>query len=1128
MNRILAIILIFVPSLALSQQRGKGFPSHAGVTDLRTEFQNPPAGYGNVPFYWWEGDTLKRDRLLYQLNELSDVVDGFAVSYNHTHPKVDREANAHGYGSYGRADGGQPDFFSDEWWDLWQWFSAECGKRNLGVGIDDYVVGWPGNGYYPDDIRADQGVTAYLGRLVMADAADSNHVDNVVYKDDKHVIYAVPSYELHPEYGSKMVENFFGRFEDKMDDSGRAGLNYFFQDELQYGLTMHSWSEDMPQQFLDRKGYDIVPYLPALFIDMGDITPKVRMDYADVLTHLADERYFQPIFNWHNDRGLIYGCDNNGRGLDPLQYLDYFHAISWYTAPGNDAPARGSSFRQTKVSSSVAHLYQRPRTWLEAFYSMGWDCNGKWLTSQLDRHIIAGGNLLCMHGLYYSTHGGWWEWAPPCFHFRMPYWPHMKHWLKYSQRLCYLLSQGVHVCDIAVLYPTETLQAYPDSKIDIMWQLADSLSTNGLDYDFVDRRSIDKAKMKVGEMSIADEQYKALVLADVKAMHYSTMKKVKDFASAGGLVVILGQEPIATTKAGANDPDIVSMLDEIYSCGGLHVDSVEEAVEVIEARMHADFRNLSGKATVLHRRIGEYDAYMVMDAAKGDTLSFRSIGKVEKWDAASGQTETMPVISQDNGFTHLRFDGDYGQSRLYVFSPGMPDYCGNDDDGNANISTIAVDGDWEVEYVPTMDNRWGDFRLPASMDTIGLEAREFVSRAGGDTISTTSIYGYAPYMEVAHIDGSENVEKLLGKGISLEWRPYAYSWQYGVFDNPGEQGYHGLKGKVDDRFLILDHAGHMAFRTKVQSPCDGAYKIVQMGVKPSYLIIDGSICSDSIVNLAKGWHDMDIIYANTRRDPEPSYDPKSNYIDNRDRSAVVLYAADDVVPSARPATDLIVGMRWYGSKHLPYNPHPECCEWISSFETAPGVSKMHFDVAGTILGVEVDGKECRIERAGDGSFECVIDGDCSNASLVTVRSLNDVDSPGQAFFKQPVKMTAGKGIVELGDWSQYGALRFYSGGVRYTKPICLNIGEASRVLLDLGDVDATCEVSINGSEAMIGVCPPFVFDVTGKVRNGENIIEVLVYSSLSNHYQTIPSRYRGEPHSGLFGPVSILVETRKD
>ncbi|MHC4199257.1 MAG: hypothetical protein ACYSU0_04640, partial [Planctomycetota bacterium] len=41
-------------------------------------------------------------------------------------------------------------------------------------------------------------------------------------------------------------------------------------------------------------------------------------------------------------------------------------------------------------------------------------------------------------------------------------------------------------------------------------------------------------------------------------------------------------------------------------------------------------------------------------------------------------------------------------------------------------------------------------------------------------------------------------------------------------------------------------------------------------------------------------------------------------------------------------------------------------------------------------------------------------------------------------------------------------------------------------------------------------------------KTGENTLEVLVYNTLANHYQTIPSRYRGKPLSGLLGPVRLL------
>jgi hypothetical protein len=52
--------------------------------------------------------------------------------------------------------------------------------------------------------------------------------------------------------------------------------------------------------------------------------------------------------------------------------------------------------------------------------------------------------------------------------------------------------------------------------------------------------------------------------------------------------------------------------------------------------------------------------------------------------------------------------------------------------------------------------------------------------------------------------------------------------------------------------------------------------------------------------------------------------------------------------------------------------------------------------------------------------------------------------------------------------------------------------------------------------------PPFRLDISELLRQGSNDIEVLVYSTLSNHYQEVPSAYRGEPRAGLIGPVKLI------
>ena len=74
-------------------------------------------------------------------------------------------------------------------------------------------------------------------------------------------------------------------------------------------------------------------------------------------------------------------------------------------------------------------------------------------------NYLYGCTLRNLHGLYYSTYGSHWEWAPPCHHFRMPYWEHMDVFLKYFERLSYLLSQGHLVADVAIVYPVAPYEA---------------------------------------------------------------------------------------------------------------------------------------------------------------------------------------------------------------------------------------------------------------------------------------------------------------------------------------------------------------------------------------------------------------------------------------------------------------------------------------------------------------------------------------------------------------------------------------------------------------------------------------------------------------------------------------------
>ncbi len=147
-----------------------------------------------------------------------------------------------------------------------------------------------------------------------------------------------------------------------------------------------------------------------------------------------------------------------------------------------------------------------------------------------------------------------------------------------------------------------------------------------------------------------------------------------------------------------------------------------------------------------------------------------------------------------------------------------------------------------------------------------------------------------------------------------------------------------------------------------------------------------------------------------------------------------------------------------------------------------------------------------------------------NENTVIVNATPHIGQIGPAFFTEPVKITCGKGEMPLGNWCDRGAMKYYSGGVLYQKEIDIPHSIPSTYLLDLGKVDATCEITINGQRAGILMSPPYRIDISRYIKSGTNSVEVLVYSTLSNHYQTIPSAYRGKPQAGLYGPVNLIRE----
>jgi hypothetical protein len=1183
---------------------------------LEALFKNPPDGYGPVPFYWWVGEKLTKERLLWQLEELDKAgTQGLCVSYPHSHPLSDPEFNRNGHGDFGMTYPSDPLFFSEQWWELWNWFTGECAKRNMGVGLDDYTFVSPGNKRWPDEIAALPEMKNYRGKLFfskpiavkgeeninvripdgtisltafvtpgenIADeqpvnllklASGKNSVSWTAQKGGDWQIVGVETrnnFMLHPQHGKEVIKRYYQKFEDHVDPQNRKGLNYFFQDELHVDLGADTWAEDFAEEFQKYKGYDIRPLLAALRYDIGPRTPKIRLDYMDVVSFLAEDRYFRPIFEWHWKRGMVFGCDNWGRGKNPVAYADYFRATRWFTAPGNDAPRGGTALIQTKVSSSIAHLYNRPRVWLEAFHSMGWQASPQLFTEATDRHFLLGGNLLCLHGLYYTTYGGWWEWAPPDFHFRMPYWPHMKDWLKSIERKSYLLSQGHHVCDVAVVYPTSPMHADPGIKSP-SFSTAVSLYSSGIDFDFIDYQSLARATVKDGQLHIAGERYRVLVMEDMKAVRFSSLKKAQELFRSGGVVIGTGALPSASDRVGADDPEIDAIEKEVFgltaaqalvgqtaqaqhnAAGGKGIytpNGKNNIGKLIKEAIICDFSPSKSIGHVQHRRIGNRDVYMVMDVPKGTECFFRSHGKVELWDAMTGQTEELQVVRKTEEGTVLRIPVAPPKSCFVVFSPGNPQIeqtVSGSIDRN-KTQTMDLNGKWESEIAPTMDNRWGDFRLPATKKLLGPEARQMryspEQDAGAGWQAAEFNDGawrqvtcdFGPGMWYLNIPANRNIDSIVDAVVGksdfsgkvklgqkkYSWTPYEFSWRWGVENQPGSQGYHGLKGKISDHFLIMGKGGHHFFTSFIHVPRDMTVRVLQEGREPYGIWIDSKKLMGKTLRLATGRHRIMVCYKNIKAEPGP----RGNHpIDKRARSAVVL-----VEDRTEQRERLPLSMKWYGQPGiLRYDCYSSKAEvGCYRFKAPPGLKGLSFAAYGDVS-VWVDGDEAELKRGGkrdDGAIQYTVTlaSPVPGLSNVALRVEHDPGYYGGAAFPQEIALVCGKGIITAGDWSEIGVLKHYSGGMWYRRNISLKSGQITgRTILDLGKVGSTCELHVNGNKAGILITAPYTMDISKYVKVGENRLEILVYNTLANHYQTIPTpdAYKRPTASGLLGPVTV-------
>jgi hypothetical protein len=190
----------------------------------------------------------------------------------------------------------------------------------------------------------------------------------------------------------------------------------------------------------------------------------------------------------------------------------------------------------------------------------------------------------------------------------------------------------------------------------------------------------------------------------------------------------------------------------------------------------------------------------------------------------------------------------------------------------------------------------------------------------------------------------------------------------------------------------------------------------------------------------------------------------------------------------------------------------------------PGASEIRVPLAPGCRGeVRVDGRAVEGQVA-DGELRAVLGGEGRGPRACELVVEPAPGLAGGAVLAGPVAFTVRTGRMELIDWQEAG-LANHSGGVRYRRRVELGPLDGRSLWLDLGRVRGTAEVLVDGESAGVRVCSPYRFDLSGRIRDGEATLEVLVLNTLAPHLDAVsptPYVFRGQRSSGLLGPVRLL------
>ena len=490
-------------------------------------------------------------------------------------------------------------------------------------------------------------------------------------------------------YNPAVIEKFMKEMAEPAVKACGANPPYaVFCDSLE--VAGEDWTYDFLAEFQKRRGYDLRPYLPALFDTAVPKSQDIRHDWGRTITEVYTERFSAAFQRWakdHNTRFRIQGYGTPPAALYSYAYADLCEGEG-YTWKG---------FRESRWAASASHLLGRPVTssetwtWLHSPVFMASPLDMK---AEADLHFLQGINQLIGHGWPYTPPGveypGWRFYASGVFNEKNPWWIVMPDLARYLQRVSFMMRQGRPANDVLLyLANSDAWAGFVPGRVamnaavsqclgrDIIRQILDA----GYNLDFFDDGLLDlRGKVDGGSLAFGDLRYKVVVLAGVERIPPATMQKLEAFAQAGGIVIATRGIPSkapgfkATEEEQKTVHDIAKRLFEGPQAKGLFVQDEAQLGEALAKRLAPDVKldPATPEIGFVHRKTDAADIYFLANTAntaKAVQATFRVADmQPQWWDPMTGQVTAAQGVERSEAGTTVAVNIEPYGSRILVFS----------------------------------------------------------------------------------------------------------------------------------------------------------------------------------------------------------------------------------------------------------------------------------------------------------------------------------------------------------------------------------------------------------------------------------------------------------------------------